>query len=116
MEYNLCSRDKIRRPQRYEVHYADIQIPESYKEAITSCKDKEWREAIKEEINALTRNKMWEEIPLPQRKEAISSRWVFNIKQKSNGEITCFKPRRCAKGFAQKEGIDFTYISTDSEI
>lgn len=108
MEYNLRSRDKIRRPQRYEAHYADIQIPESYKEAITSCKNKEWREAIQEEINALTRNKTWEETHLPQGKEAISSRWVFNIKQKPNGEITRFKARLCAKGFAQKEGIDFT--------
>lgn len=108
MEYNLRPRDAIKRPERYEAHYADVQIPETYKEALKSSKRKEWRKAIQEEINALSMNKTWEETPLPEGKEAISSRWVFNIKQKPDGEISRFKARLCARGFAQKQGIDYT--------
>ncbi|KMQ88774.1 hypothetical protein RF55_11682 [Lasius niger] len=108
MEYNLRSRDAIKRPERYEAHYADVQIPETYEEALKSSKRKEWRKAIQEEINALLINKTWEEIPLPEGKEAINSRWVFNIKQKPSGEISRFKARLFARGFAQKEGIDYT--------
>lgn len=106
--YNLRSRETIKKTERYEAHYTDIKIPECYEETINSNEKKEWCEAIQEEINALSVNKTWDEKPLPEDKETIGSRWVFNIKTHKNGEISRFKARLCAKGYTQKKkGIDY---------
>jgi Reverse transcriptase (RNA-dependent DNA polymerase) len=53
-------------------------------------------------------NKTWNIVPLPAGKRAIGSRWVFKIKKKSDGSIERYKGRLVAKGFLQKEGIDYT--------
>nr|GEU34002.1 retrovirus-related Pol polyprotein from transposon TNT 1-94 [Tanacetum cinerariifolium] len=40
-------------------------------------------------------------------RKAIGSKWVFKIKYKSDGKIEIYTARLIAKGFNQKEGIDF---------
>jgi hypothetical protein len=37
----------------------------------------------------------------------VSSRWLFKIKYASNGSIEKYKERFAARGFSQKEGIDY---------
>lgn len=37
----------------------------------------------------------------------VTSRWVYHIKRKSNGEIARYKARLVARGFSQIEGIDY---------
>ena len=38
----------------------------------------------------------------------IGCTWVYKTKKDSQGRIEIFKPRLAAKGFTQKEGIDYT--------
>ena len=38
----------------------------------------------------------------------ISSKWVYRIKKKTNGEIDQFKAQLVAKGYSQQLGIDYT--------
>ncbi|KAJ9540324.1 hypothetical protein OSB04_026830 [Centaurea solstitialis] len=78
--------------------------PKYYHQAV---KNDQWREAMKQEIQALEESKTWTLEPLPPGKKAIDSKWVYKIKYKPNGEIERYKARLVAKGFTQVEGIDF---------
>ncbi|KAG7547985.1 Integrase catalytic core [Arabidopsis suecica] len=94
-------------PQEHQVFLSKIslvKIPETYEEAMQT---KEWRDAVQEEIGAMTRNHTWDEEALPSRKKTVSSRWIFTIKYKSNGEIERYKARLVARGFTQTYGADY---------
>jgi hypothetical protein len=67
----------------------------------------EWLDAIEREKTALQANKTWEEVMPPYRANIISSRWVFAIKYAENGGIEKFKARLVARGFSQRQGIDY---------
>ena len=47
-------------------------------------------------------------VPTPQDQKPISCKWVFCVKRTASGEISRYKTRLVAQGFAQKPGIDFT--------
>ena len=64
------------------------------------------------EIAALKANNTWTLTPLPVNKKPICCKWVYKIKYKSDGSIERHKAKLVAKGFTQKEGID--YIETIS--
>ena len=40
-------------------------------------------------------------------KNEVSSRWLFKIKHAADGSIEKYKARFVARGFSQKEGIDY---------
>lgn len=61
-----------------------------------------------EEVKAHLENGMWRVVRLPEGKRAIGSRWVFKIKRNADGSINKYKGRIVAKGYAQREGIDYT--------
>lgn len=110
---------RIKVPARYEdfeLYMAHCMVsigedlPETYEEAMR-CQDKEnWKIAIKEEIEALQKNETWKMVSLPEGKKPIDSKWVFKIKRPPDGTPSKFKARLCARGFKQKEGIDFKEI------
>lgn len=52
-------------------------------------------------------NRTWDIIPLPSGKRAISSKWVYKIKQRADGFIECYKARLVIRGDTQKEGVDY---------
>ncbi|GKD62640.1 retrovirus-related pol polyprotein from transposon TNT 1-94 [Tanacetum coccineum] len=84
-----------------------ISEPHTYLQAL---KDPRWIEAINKEIQALEANHAWDITTLPPGKLRIRSKWVFRIKFKADGDIERFKARVVAKGFNNKECID--YIET----
>ena len=65
----------------------------------------EWKDACREELEALRKRKVFELVKLPHGRKAIKNRWVFDIK--TDGRK---KARLVAKGFSQVEGIDFDEI------
>ena len=79
--------------------------PETYEQA---CQDTKWIEAMQAEIKALEANKTWSIVPLPSGHRSIGCKWVFKIKYKSDGTIERYKAHFVAKGFSQREGIDYT--------
>ncbi|GJW19214.1 putative RNA-directed DNA polymerase [Tanacetum coccineum] len=78
--------------------------PKSFFEA---SKDQHWIEAMNDEMDALYSNDTWEVVELPLGRKAIGGKWVYKIKYKSSGDIDRYKARYVAKGYNQKEGIDF---------
>ena len=66
------------------------------------------------EISALEANNTWSLTPLPSHKRTIGCKWVYKVKYKSNGFVERYKAKLVAKGFTQKEGLD--YIETFSPV
>lgn len=52
-------------------------------------------------------NDVWELVDLPRNYKAMGCTRIFKTKKDSKGKIDRFKERFMAKGFTQKEGIDF---------
>jgi hypothetical protein len=76
----------------------------------TAAKSEVWRKAMEEEIESITKNKTWQLVPLPDKKKAIAVKWVYKIKTLPDGSFAKHKAILVAKGFLQKQGIDFTEI------
>ncbi|GKC41567.1 ribonuclease H-like domain-containing protein [Tanacetum coccineum] len=70
--------------------------PKTFREA---CNNKEWVNAMNNEIEALNRNETWEITELPPGRKPIGCKWIYKAKYKSNGDIERYKARLVAKGF-----------------
>lgn len=66
-----------------------------------------WKEAMTEEYQSIMKNDVWEIVPRPKGKSIVSSKWIFKIKHAADGSIEKYKARFVARGFSQKEGIDY---------
>lgn len=82
----------------------------SFEEAIVSPQKTKWQAAMKEEINALLENDVWDLVNPPKGQKIIGNRWVFRTKRNADGDIQCFRARLVAKGYVQKAGVDFGEI------
>ena len=87
----------------YRVTYG---VPKTLREAMDSKKSKMWADAMEEEMTSLTENETFTLTPLPRGKRAVVGRWVYAVKESSDGSETC-KARYVAKGYGQVEGIDY---------
>jgi len=78
--------------------------PSTFKQASTKP---EWIEAMTHEYNALFSNQTWTLCPRPSHHNVVRNKWVFKVKQKSDGSVDKFKACLVAKGFEQNSGIDY---------
>jgi hypothetical protein len=78
--------------------------PPCFEEAIQK---KEWADAMTEEYRSIIKNDIWELVLRPKSKDVVSSKWLFKIKHSVDGSIEKYKARFVARGFSQKEGIDY---------
>ncbi|KAH9767170.1 hypothetical protein KPL71_011175 [Citrus sinensis] len=115
-------RRAVRPPKRYAV--ADLiayaltaaqeineEEPRTYKEAINNRDKLKWKKAMDEEIESLMKNGTWKLIVRPEKRKTVSCKWIFKIKEGiSDAEPSRFKARLVARGFTQREGIDFNEI------
>jgi hypothetical protein len=53
-----------------------------------------------EELQALEKTHTWDLVDLPRGKSVIGCKWVYKIKNKSDGTIEQYKARLVAKGYA----------------
>ncbi|GJU46699.1 N-terminal kinase-like protein [Tanacetum coccineum] len=63
-----------------------------------------WRQAMKEEYDALMKNRTWSLVPRASNTNVVDGKWVYRLKQDKNGAITRYKARFVAKGFRQQPG------------
>jgi hypothetical protein len=69
--------------------------------------DEHWKRAMDEEFSALQRNKTWHIVPAHCAQNVIDCKWVYKVKEKSDGTIDRYKTWLVEKGFKQKYGIDY---------
>ena len=81
--------------------------PTSFEEAMTSDYSSKWLEAMEDEMRSLSANRVWDLEQIPKGAKTVGCKWVYNIKYDSQGNIDKFKARLAAKGFTQREGIDY---------
>jgi hypothetical protein len=84
--------------------------PTSFKEAMHSEYASEWLSAMQEEMKSMSTNKVWDLVEIPQGAKIVGCKWVYKTKYDSKGNIERFKARLIAKGFTQREGIDYNEI------
>ena len=53
------------------------------------------------------KNDVWEVVPRPTEKSVVTSRWLYKIKHAADGSVEKYKARFVARGFTQKEDIDY---------
>ena len=59
------------------------------------------------EYDALLRNETWHLVPPLPSQNVIDCKWVYKVKQKSDGTVDRYKARLVAKGFKQRYGLDY---------
>ena len=59
------------------------------------------------DYDSIVRNSAWEIVPRPVGKSIVWSRWIYKVKQATDGSVKNYKARFVAQGFSQIEGIDY---------
>ncbi|CAI7764204.1 unnamed protein product [Closterium sp. NIES-53] len=62
---------------------------------------------MESELKSIEENGTWELVELPEGRKAITSKWLFKIKSDADGKIERYKSRLVAKGYQQKEKVDY---------
>ncbi|CAI7808646.1 unnamed protein product [Closterium sp. NIES-53] len=81
--------------------------PATLKEALESSDVEEWKKAMESELKSIEENGTWELVEIPEGRKAITSKWLFKIKSDADGKIERYKSRLVAKGYQQKEKVDY---------
>jgi hypothetical protein len=66
-----------------------------------------WRATMQSEMDLVEKNHTWELADLPRGHSAITLKSVFKLKRDEASAIVKHKARLVARGFVQREGIDF---------
>ena len=59
-----------------------------------------WVDAMVEEYDSIVRNSAWEIVPSPVGKSVVGSRWIYKVKQATDGSVKKYKERFVAQGFS----------------
>lgn len=62
---------------------------------------------MKSEMDAYQKNKTWELVSKHSSFNVIGYQWVYKVKKHVDGTIAKYKVKLVAKGFNQREGVDF---------
>jgi hypothetical protein len=84
--------------------------PQTYQEAISGEESELWQKSMDEEMRSLLENGTWELVERPEGVKPIPMKWVYKVKQDAQGNVERYKSRLVAKGFLQKQGVDFEEV------
>ncbi|CAI7822737.1 unnamed protein product [Closterium sp. NIES-54] len=86
------------------VFLSSVEMPgesATLKEALESSDAEEWKKAMESELKSIEENGTWELVELPEGRKAIKSMCD------ADGKIERYKSRLVAKGYQQKEKVDY---------
>ena len=81
--------------------------PASFEEAMRSTRSSEWLEAVKDEMRSMSTNGVWDLEEIPNGAKIVGCKWVYKTKCDSKENVERYKAQLVAKGFTQREGIDY---------
>jgi hypothetical protein len=67
-----------------------------------------WCETMEEELRSMSSNDVWDLVEISSGAKRVGCKWVYKTKYDFTGKIKRFKTRLVAKGFTQREEIDYT--------
>jgi hypothetical protein len=67
----------------------------------------EWKAAMDAEYSALQCNQTWKLVPPRRGIHIFDSHWVYKFKSKPDGFVDRFKVLLVAKGFKERQGVDY---------
>lgn len=88
-------------------HMESLDTSPTYKVSITLPEKTRWREAMQVEIVGLINRKVFTLVTQPSNAKIISCCWHLKKKLNLDGSLKNFKERLVARGFTQREGIDY---------
>ena len=62
---------------------------------------------MKDEMKSMQDNDIWNLVEFPESVKPIGCKWIFKTKRDSKGNVERYKVCLVAKGFTQKEDIDY---------
>jgi hypothetical protein len=96
----------------YEVYVTEeIQMESdhtSFEEAMRSAHSSKWLETMEDEMRSMSTNRVWDLEEILKGAKIVGYKWVYKTKCDSKGNIERFKTWLVAKGFTQREDIDYT--------
>ena len=85
--------------------------PKIFDEAMSCPNAKHWINVINDEMKSLTINNTWTLVMLPRNCKIISCKWIYKLKERVlNLQPPRYKASHVAKGFTQREEIDYNKI------
>ncbi|CAI7909841.1 unnamed protein product, partial [Closterium sp. NIES-54] len=84
----------------------DIPTPRSYAEAIEGPYSSQWQAAMDAEMASWKSTGTYVDDVPPSRANIVSGMWIFRVKQPP-GSPPVFKARYVARGFSQRQGVDY---------
>ncbi|GKB48618.1 retrovirus-related pol polyprotein from transposon TNT 1-94 [Tanacetum coccineum] len=87
--------------------YVRITVSRTNNEHQEAMADSAWIESMQEELHQFDRLDVWELVDRPLCKNVINLKWLWKNKRDEENTVIRNKSRLVAKGYAQKEGINF---------
>ncbi|KAJ4711012.1 Retrovirus-related Pol polyprotein from transposon TNT 1-94 [Melia azedarach] len=85
--------------------------PSTYKEAVTYTESTQWLAAMGDEMESLHKNQTWELTKRLRDRKIVTCKWVYKKKEgETSVEGIKYKARVVARGFTQREGVDYNEI------
>ena len=81
--------------------------PVTFSQAMNDVNSSKWLEAMKDELKSMVQNEVWDLVELQEGHRKVGCKWVFKTKRDSNGNLERYKARLIAKGFTQKDGVNY---------
>ena len=79
----------------------------SFSEAMNDDNFDKWLDAMKDELKSMAQNYVLDLVESPKGCKRVGCKWLFKTKRDSHGNVERYKARMVAKGFTQKDDIDY---------
>lgn len=97
--------------------HKELPTPDTWQEALNGENPEDWMESMAKEVEGLRETGTFKEVPRSEARNILGNKWVFRTKRRPDG-TPLFKSRLTAKGFLQKQGVDYfeTYAPTAKQV